>query len=135
MVPSPSSFLLCVASCLQTPNNNRFSFFSQLSDSNKTAPLTEVLKAKAGDLYDLDCKQDVSFLVRDSFTPKRPAWAEDDDFRSMLPGKLPGFFGLRKQCFLKELFLGGVKKPCITLNPIIVDWNMDLSRIFVPYLL
>ncbi len=54
--------------------------------------MTEVLKAKAGDVYDLDCKQDVSFLVRESFTPKRPAWAEDDDFQKHVAGKTPWFF-------------------------------------------
>lgn len=63
----------CVASCLQTPNKNlRFLlFFWTTSRKQKLCVFAEVLKAKAGDLYDLDCKQDVSFLVRKSFTPKQ----------------------------------------------------------------
>ena len=69
-----------------------FLFFHNSRIQRKPAPLTEVLKAKAGDVYDLDCKQDVSFLVRESFTPKRPAWAEDDDFQKHVAGKTPWFF-------------------------------------------
>ena len=73
MVPNPSSFFFCVASCLQTPNKNlRFLlFFWTTSRKQKLCVFAEVLKAKAGDLYDLDCKQDVSFLVRKSFTSKQ----------------------------------------------------------------
>ena len=77
----------------------------------------EVLKAKAGDLYDLDCKQDVSFLVRKSFTPKqqRLKMVISEALRRS-PGKVvpvvpPSFFF---SCFGGSVFFElfwGVKKP------------------------